>query len=73
MKRRTLILPLAAGVLGAAETIRFDSAPPGGLPPRWISAMFDVEDRTFTEAGQVGLWTKADSVTYFDDFQVGGK
>ena len=30
--------------------------------------LFDVEDATFTEAGTVGLWTKADSVTVFDDF-----
>ena len=29
--------------------------------------LFDVEDNTFTEAGRVGLWTKADSVTLFDD------
>lgn len=26
------------------------------------------KDPTFTEAGMVGLWTKADSVTAFDDF-----
>ena len=32
--------------------------------------LFDVEDATFTGAGKVGLWTKADSVTYFDDFVV---
>jgi hypothetical protein len=32
--------------------------------------MFDVEDSTFTTAGKVGLWTKADSVMYFDDFDV---
>ncbi len=30
--------------------------------------LFDVEDATFTEAGKVGVWTKADSVTLFDDF-----
>ncbi len=30
--------------------------------------MFEVDDSTFSEAGQVGLWTKADSVTAFDDF-----
>jgi hypothetical protein len=30
--------------------------------------LFDAEDSTFTESGKVGLWTKADSVTYFDDF-----
>jgi len=32
--------------------------------------LYEVEDGTFTEAGKVGLWTKADSVTYFDDLQV---
>jgi hypothetical protein len=30
--------------------------------------LFEVEDSTFTQAGKIGLWTKADSVTYFDDF-----
>jgi hypothetical protein len=30
--------------------------------------LFDVEDQTFKEAGKVGLWTKADSLTYFADF-----
>lgn len=29
--------------------------------------LFQVEDRTFTGAGGVGVWTKADSVTLFDD------
>jgi len=29
--------------------------------------LFDAEDQTFTE-GKVGLWTKADSLTYFADF-----
>lgn len=33
--------------------------------------LFDVEDDTFAEAGFIGLWTKADSVTLFDDFEVG--
>ena len=28
--------------------------------------LFEVEDSTFTDAGKVGLWTKADSVTLFD-------
>jgi hypothetical protein len=31
------------------------------------------EDSTFTEGGMVGLWTKADSVTLFDDFSYEGK
>ena len=30
-------------------------------------------DDTFKEAGKVGLWTKADSVTYFDDLRVSAK
>jgi hypothetical protein len=29
--------------------------------------LFEVEDFTFTDAGKVGLWTKADSVTLFDE------
>ena len=29
--------------------------------------LFEVEDNTFAEAGKIGLWTKADSVIYFDD------
>jgi hypothetical protein len=33
--------------------------------------LFDVEDDTFTDAGSVGIWTKADSVTLFDDFAAG--
>jgi len=32
--------------------------------------LFQVDDKTFTKAGKVGLWTKADAVTYFDHFQV---
>jgi len=35
--------------------------------------LFDVEDTTFTEAGKVGVWTKADSVTLFDNFSYGAK
>lgn len=35
--------------------------------------LFEVEDSTFSGAGKVGLWTKADSVTLFDDLSIGGK
>ncbi len=31
------------------------------------------DDKTFADAGMVGVWTKADSVTLFDDFTFGGK
>ena len=34
--------------------------------------MFETEDSTFAAPGKTGLWTKADSVTYFDDFSVSG-
>jgi hypothetical protein len=33
--------------------------------------LFAVEDATFPEAGMVGLWTKADSVTVFSGFTYG--
>jgi hypothetical protein len=33
--------------------------------------LFEVEDSTFSGAGKVGLWTKADSVTLFDDITYG--
>lgn len=32
--------------------------------------LYDVEDTTFAGAGRVGVWTKADSVIYFDDLTV---
>ena len=31
------------------------------------------DDSTFKEPGAIGVWTKADSVTLFDDFSYGGK
>ncbi len=33
----------------------------------------DWDDDTFKDAGKVGVWTKADSVTLFDDFSYGTK
>lgn len=44
---------------GSRFTVLFDGQP-----------LFDVVDSTFVGAGRVGLWTKADSVTYFDGFSV---
>lgn len=35
--------------------------------------LFEAEDDTFKDAGKVGVWTKADSVTLFDDFSYGPK
>jgi len=33
--------------------------------------LFEVDDSTFSDAGKVGLWTKADSVTLFDEVVYG--
>lgn len=50
---------LAVAFSGTRFVVTFDGAP-----------LFEVEDTTFTGAGKVGLWTKADSVTQFDGFEV---
>ena len=34
------------------------------------NALYEVEDRTFQNAGKAGLWTKADSVMLFDDLKI---
>ncbi|HLX63413.1 MAG TPA: family 16 glycoside hydrolase [Planctomycetota bacterium] len=34
-------------------------------------AVIEADDSTFSDSGAVGVWTKADSVTLFDDFQHG--
>jgi len=33
----------------------------------------DVKDSTFPESGRIGLWTKADAQSHFDDLTVSGK
>ncbi len=33
----------------------------------------DAKDSTFKEAGKIGLWTKSDAQTHFDDLEVTGK
>ena len=40
--------------------------------PKWMrgTPRSATPANTFTEAGKVGLWTKADSVTYFDELVV---
>jgi len=35
--------------------------------------VIEASDDSFSEAGKVGVWTKADSVTLFDDFTYGAK
>src|SRR6266446_762617 len=38
-----------------------------------VAKKIEATDDTFKDAGKVGLWTKADSVTYFDDLRVTAK
>jgi hypothetical protein len=47
---------------GGKFTVRFDG-----------KKVIQAADDSLTAAGKVGLWTKADSVTLFDDFTFGGK
>jgi hypothetical protein len=35
--------------------------------------VLEARDSTFQEPGKIGLWTKADAQSYFDDLKVGGK
>ncbi len=53
---------LSVKVIGNLFTVSFND-----------QKLYEVEDNTFTEAGKVGLWTKADSIIHFDDFTVDGK
>jgi hypothetical protein len=50
---------LALEVKGAHFRVLFNDA-----------LLLEADDGTFKNAGKVGLWTKADSVTYFDDLRV---
>ncbi len=50
---------LSVGFQGNLFSVSFDN-----------QKLFEVEDSTFTGAGKTGLWTKSDSVIYFDDFQI---
>jgi hypothetical protein len=50
---------LGLGVEGDRLTVSLDG-----------KQLFSATDRTFTGAGRVGLWTKADSLTHFDDLVV---
>ena len=35
--------------------------------------MWEVTDETFTDAGKVGLWSKADAQSHFDEFKAAGE
>jgi len=57
--------------LGEWHTLRVVAR--GAKIQAWLNGKLQIEheDKTYAE-GYVGLWTKADSVTEFDDLEVGG-
>jgi len=78
--KRTDLKPIGAGLLAYG---RKANVPQGQWSELRLTAtgkrfevalngehLFAVEDETFTQPGKVGLWTKADSVTYFDDLKI---
>ena len=75
----TMVAPATLTPAGGAGAVRFEAGHVFGERYRVVSLLgsggmgqvFRVEDATFAEPGRVGVWTKADSVTYFDDLKVG--
>ena len=78
--KRSDLKPVGAGMLGYGKQV---DVPSGRWSTLGIEArgtrfsvsldgthLFDVEDATFPSAGRVGLWTKADSVTAFDELAI---
>jgi hypothetical protein len=78
--KRTDLDPMGSGAFAYGKKIRVPSGAwstlrivaRGKLFTVFLNGqqLFDVEDSTFTGAGKVGVWTKADSVTHFDDLAV---
>jgi len=58
---------------GVWHTLRVDFKGPDFVVTFDGRKVLVAKDATFTEAGMVGVWTKADSVTLFDDFSYGEK
>jgi len=58
---------------GVWHTLRVDFAGNSFIVTFDGTKAIEASDDSFAEAGQVGVWTKADSVTLFDDFTYGSK
>jgi hypothetical protein len=56
---------------GVWHTLRLDVSGPHFAVFFDGELLFTAKDDTFADAGKVGLWTKADSVTWFDDLRFG--
>jgi hypothetical protein len=77
--RRTSLAPVdRRGEYGVDQPVpaeRWSTLRVAFMGPRFVvsfdgKALFEVEDSTFSGPGRVGVWTKADSVTYFDAFEL---
>jgi hypothetical protein len=58
---------------GAWHTLRVDFAGNKFTVTFDGKKVIEATDDSFTDAGKVGVWTKADSVTLFDDFSYGSR
>jgi 3-keto-disaccharide hydrolase len=58
---------------GAWHTLRVDFAGKDFTVTFDKHKVIEASDDSFPDAGKVGVWTKADSITLFDDFSYGGK
>lgn len=58
---------------GRWHTLRVDFTGPRFTVTFDGKKVLEASDESFKDAGKVGLWTKSDSVTLFDDFRCGGK
>lgn len=63
-------VPVAAGVW---HTLRVDFAGPEFVVTYDGQRLFTVRDETFPDAGAVGIWSKADSTTEFENVRYGVK
>ncbi len=81
--RRTAIAPISSppgtyGVeakvaAGAWHTLRVEFQGPEAAVIYDGARLFTVRDDTFREAGKIGVWSKADSITEFEPPEYGGK
>jgi hypothetical protein len=77
--RRTSLAPVGkGGEYGVAQSVpvgRWSTLRVAFMGSRFVVSfddkpLFEVDDATFAGPGRVGVWTKADSVTYFDEFEL---
>ena len=77
--RRTSLAPAGKGGQHAVEVSvpagRWSTLRVAFMTSRFVVSfdekpLFEVEDATFAGPGRVGVWTKADSLTHFDEFEL---